>query len=153
MLKKEFEKVDETTEARRLKQYRIIIVAWLGAESLFWITCLYLKLGCFSAITAVQRMSGLTAVAVMILLAVVGLLGRGPFPALMNQRARDVAGGRLTGIWGVVFCYVILPFELFALNTFGVGGLWVMLPPAGVFLGFIGGLDKAAWKKPEASEA
>ena len=66
VLKDEFEKVDATKVARTLKQYRAIMVACLGVESLFWATCLLLKIGCFSEITAAQQMSGLAAVAVMI---------------------------------------------------------------------------------------
>ena len=79
MLKDEFEKVDATRMACTLKQYRAIMVACLGVESLFWATCLLLKIGRFSEIAAAQQMSGLAAVAVMILLAGIGLLGHGPF--------------------------------------------------------------------------
>ena len=79
MIKNEFEKIDATKMALTLKQYRTIMVACLGVESLFWITCLLLKTGNLSEITAGQQMSGLAAVAVMVLLAGVGFLGHGPF--------------------------------------------------------------------------
>ena len=150
MLKNEFEKVDGTKVARTLKQYRTIMVACLGAESLFWTTCLLLKVGNLSEITAAQQMSGLAAVAVMILLAGIGLLGHGP--ASLSRRVRDlicISRGRLLGLlWVWFFCYITEPVGfLFILPKFDGGPLWIMLPPVGVLFGFIGGLEKAASKK------
>jgi hypothetical protein len=150
MLKDEFEKVDATKVTRTLKQYRAIMVACLGMESLFWATCLLLKVGRFSEITAAQQMSGLAAVAVMILLAGIGLFGHGP--ANLGRRVRDlicISRGRLLGLlWVWFFCYVTEPVGfLFILPRFDGGPLWIMLPPAGVLFGFIGGLEKAALKK------
>jgi len=150
MLKSEFEKVDATKVTRTLKQYRAIMVACLGMESLFWATCLLLKVGRFSEITAAQQMSGLAAVAVMILLAGIGLFGHGP--ANLSRRVRDlicISRGRLLGLlWVWFFCYVTEPVGfLFILPRFDGGPLWIMLPPAGVLFGFIGGLEKAALKK------
>ena len=150
VLKDEFEKVDATKVARTLKQYRAIMVACLGVESLFWATCLLLKIGCFSEITAAQQMSGLAAVAVMILLAGIGLFGHGP--ANLSRRVRGlicISRGRLLGLlWVWFFCYVTEPVGfLFILPRFDGGPLWIMLPPAGVLFGFIGGLEKAALKK------
>ncbi len=150
VLKDEFEKVDSTKVARTLKQYRAIMVVCLGVQSLFWATCLLLKIGCFSEITAAQQMSGLAAVAVMILLAGIGLFGHGP--ANLSRRVRDlicISRGRLLGLlWVWFFCYVTEPVGfLFILPRFDGGLLWIMLPPAGVLFGFIGGLEKAAFKK------
>jgi len=146
MLKTEFEKVDETKVARTLKQYRAVMVACLGVESLFWTTCLLLKIGRFSEITAVQQMSGLAAVAVMILLAGIGLSGHGPVS--LSRRVRDlicISRGRLLALLGVwFFFYVAEPAGfLFILPKFDGGPLWLMLPPAGILFGFIGGLGKA----------
>jgi hypothetical protein len=152
MLKAEFEKVDETKVARTLKQYRAVMVACLGVESLFWATCLLLKVGNLSEITTSQQLSGLAAVAVMILLAGIALLGHGPFPVSLGRWARDlicISRGRLLGLlWVWFFCYITEPAGfLFILPKFDGGPLWIMLPPAGVLFGFIGGLEKAALKK------
>jgi hypothetical protein len=150
MLKTEFEKVDGTKVARTLKQYRAVMVACLGAEALFWATCLLLKIGCLSEITTPQQMSGLAAVAVMILLAGIGLFGHGPVS--LSWRVRDlicISRGRLLALLGVwFFCYIIEPIGfLFILPKFDGGPLWIMLPPAGILFGFIGGLEKATSKE------
>ena len=149
-LKTEFEKVDGTTVARRLKQYRIIMVACLGVESLFWTTCLLLKVGNLSEIAAAQQTSGLAAVAVMILLAGIGLSGHGPVS--LSRRVRDlicVSRGRLLVLLWVWFLfYIAEPVGfLFILPHFDGGPLWLMLPPAGLLFGFIGGLEKATAKE------
>jgi hypothetical protein len=150
MLKNEFEKVDGTTAARTLGQYRTIMVACLGVVSLFWATGLLLKIGNLSGITAAQQVSGLAAVAVMILLAGIGLFGHGP--VILSRKVRALictSNGRLVGLlWVWFFCYITEPVGfLFILPKFDGGPLWIMLPPAGILFGFIGGLEKAAWKK------
>jgi hypothetical protein len=150
MLKSEFAKVDATKVANRLKQCQIIMVACLGVESLFWTTCLLLKKGRFSEITAAQQMSGLAAVAVMILLAGIGLSGHSP--VILRRKVRDLictSNGRLLGLlWVWVFGFVIGPVDtFFVLPNYAGGFLWIMLPPAGILFGFIGGLEKAAMKK------
>ena len=149
MLETEFVKVDGTNAVRTLKQYQTIMVTCLGLVSLFWIACLLLKLGNLSEITAAQQMSGLAAVAVMILLAGIGLFGHGP--ASLSRRVRDlicISRGRLLVLLGVWFiCYVAEPVGfLLILPKFDGGALWIMLPPAGILFGFIGGLEKAASK-------
>jgi hypothetical protein len=158
MLKKEFEKADGMKVALTLKQYRTIMVACLGVESLFWATCLLLKVGNLSEITAAQQVSGLAAVAVMILLAGVGLLGHGPFPVGLIRWATDlicISRGRLLALlWVCFFCYITEPAGfLFILPKFDRGPLWIMLPPAGILFGFIGGLEKAGMKKTAAAAA
>ena|SRR5208282_5738971 len=152
MLKAEFEKVDETKVARTLKQYRAIMVACLGVESLFWATGLLLKVGNLSEITAAQQMSGLAAVTAMILLAGIGLLGHGPFPVSLGRWARDlicISRGRLLALlWVWFFGFVVEPVGfLFILPRFDGEPLWLMLPPAGLLFGFIGGLEKATAKE------
>ncbi len=156
MLKSEFEKVDATKVTNLLKQCRIIMVACLGVESLFWTTCLLLKIGRFSEITAAQQMSGLAAVAVMILLAGIGLFGHGP--VILSRKVRALicsSNGRLVGLlWVWFFCYITEPVGfLFILPKFDGGPLWIMLPPAGILFGFIGGLEKAAMKKTAMAAA
>ena len=150
MLKSEFEKVDATKVANKLKQCRIIMVACLGVESLFWTTCLLLKVGNLSEIAAAQQTSGLAAVAVMIMLAGVGLSGHGPVS--LSRRVKDlicISRGRLLALLGVwFFFYVAEPVGfLFILPKFDGGPLWMMLPPAGLLFGFIGGLEKATSKE------
>jgi hypothetical protein len=157
MLKNEFEKVGATKGARNLKQYRTIMVACLGVETLFWAMCLLSKFGHFSEITNAQQMSGLAAIVVMVLLASIGLLGRGPVSVILSRRMRDVichSNNRLMGLMRV--CFIALVTEplvfFFTLPTFGVGGLWVMLPLTGFLYGFIGGLEKASWKKSSMAD-
>jgi hypothetical protein len=155
MLKSEFEKVDAMKVANQLKRCRIIMLVCLGVESLFWTTCLLLKIGRFSEITAAQQMSGLAAVGVMILLASIGLLGHGP--VILSRKVRDlicISNGRLVGLlWVWFFCYITEPVGfLFILPKFDGGPLWIMLPPAGILFGFIGGLEKAAWKKTAVAD-
>ncbi len=146
MLKNEFAKVDGMKVTRTLKQCRAIMIACLVVESLFWTTCLHLKIGCLSEITIPQQMSGLAAVAVMILLAGIGLSGHGP--VRLSRRVRDlicISRGRLLALLGVWFlCYVAEPVGfLLILPKFDGEPLWLMLPPAGILFGFIGGLEKA----------
>ncbi|MGA2685545.1 MAG: hypothetical protein ABSF51_10875 [Verrucomicrobiota bacterium] len=152
MLKNEFEKIGGTKEARNLKPYRTIMVACLGVESLFWAMCILSKLGHFSEITTAQQMSGLAAIAVMVLLASIGLPGQGPVSVILSRRMRDVichSNNRLMGLMSL--CFFALVTEplvfFFTLPTFGVGGLWVMLPLTGFLYGFIGGLEKAGLKR------
>jgi hypothetical protein len=152
MLKNEFEKIGGTKEARDLKPYRTIMVACLGVESLFWAMCLISKFGHFSEITTAQQMSGLAAIAVMVSLASIGLLGHSPVSVILSRRMRDVichSNNRLMGLMSL--CFFALVTEplvfFFTLPTFGVDGLWVMLPLTGYLYGFIGGLEKAGLKK------
>jgi hypothetical protein len=152
MLKNEFEKIGATRGARNLKPYRTIMVACLGVESLFWAMCLLSKFGHFSEITNAQQMSGLAAIAVMVLLASIGLLGHSPVSVILSRRMRDVichSNNRLMGLMSL--CFFALVTEplvfFFTLPTFGVGSLWVMLPLTGFLYGFIGGLEKAGLKR------
>ena len=152
MLKNEFEKVGATKGARNLTRYRTIMLGCLGVESLFWATCLLSKIWHFSEITSAQQISGLVAVVGMVLLAGIGLLGHGPVPVILRRRMRDVichSNNRRMGLMSV--CFFALVTEplvfFFTLPTFGVGGLWVMLPSTGILFGFIGGLENAAREK------
>jgi hypothetical protein len=150
MLKAEFEKVDGTKVTRTLKQYRAVMITCLGVESLFWTACLLLKIVRFSEITAAQQMSGLAAVAVMILFAGIGLFGHGP--DILSRKVSALictSNRRLVGLlWVWFFCYVAEPVGfLFILPKFDGAPLWIMLPPAGILFGFIGGLEKAASKE------
>jgi hypothetical protein len=147
MLKNEFEKVAGTKQASILKRTQIIFAACLGAYSMTGVTFLLFN----PELTSVQRMSVLAAVAVMNMLAGIGLLlGHRFFPAILNQRMRGVicfSGCALLVLWLVTFCYVVLPRVDFTVGQLVVAVLWATMAPTGVLFGFIGGLEKAAWKK------
>jgi len=69
---------------------------------------------------------------------------------------RDVichSNNRLMGLMSL--CFFALVTEplvfFFTLPTFGVDGLWVMLPLTGFLYGFMGGLEKAGLKRSSAA--
>ncbi len=149
MLNNEFEKVDGIKEFGAWRLIQIILFAGLGVISLFITACVIFKLGSFSEISSSQQMSGLTAVAVMILLAGGGYLGHGFFPIILNKRMRDVRGlssGVLMVIWWAVFFNIILPRFAFTTSQLGATLLWGFAAPFGAFAGFVAGLGKA-WRK------
>ena len=147
MLKNEFEKVDGAKELRAWRQIQIIFFAGFGVISLFMAACVIFKLGNFSEISPAQQMSGLAAVAVMILIAGSGYLGHGFFPVILNKRMRDaicISSGMLTAIWWAVFFNVILPRFAFTTSQLDVAFLWGFAAPLGAFAGFVTGLETAA---------
>ena len=106
MLKNEFEKVDGAKELRAWRLIQIIFFAGMGVISLFIAACVIFKLGSFSEISPSQQMSGLVAVAVMVLLAGGGYLGHGFFPVILNKQMRDaicISNGVLLVIWWIDF--------------------------------------------------
>lgn len=149
MREKEFEKADGAKQTRQWKQTQIMLVACLGIiSSVMAIIALF-----HPELTSTQRMSMLTAVAVMNGLAGAGWLGHGFFPAISNQRVRDaigISGSTLTVLWAVVFCHVVLPRADFTMSQLMVAMLWAMMAPAGVLVGLIVGLEKSALKRVEA---
>jgi hypothetical protein len=149
MLKNEFEKVDGAKELRAWKQIQIIFFAGLGGISLFIAACVIFKLGSFSEISPSQQISGLAAVAVMILLAGGGYLGCGFFPVILNKRMRDaiyISSGVLMVIWWAVFFNIILPRFAFTMSQLDMTILWGFAAPFGAFAGFVVGLGKA-WRR------
>ena len=147
MLKNEFEKVDGAKELRAWRLIRIIFFAGLGVISLFITACVIFKLGSFSEISPSQQISGLAAVAVMILLAGGGYLGHGFFPVILNKRMRDaicISSGVLMMIWWAAFFNIILPRFAFTTNQLDVVILWGFAAPFGALAGFVTGLEKAA---------
>ena len=147
MMKNEFEKVDGAKELRAWKQIQIISFAGLGVISLFIAACVIFKLGSFSEVSPSQQMSGLIAVAVMILLAGGGYLGCGFFPVILNKRMRDAicnSSGVLLVIWWVIFFNVILTRFDFTMSQLFVTIFWGFAVPFGAFAGFVTGLEKAA---------
>ena len=92
-------------------------------------------------------MSGLIAVAVMILLAGGGYLGCGGCPETLNKRMQDVicnSSGVLLVIWWVIFFNVILTRFDFTMSQLFVTIFWGFAVPFGAFAGFVTGLEKAA---------
>jgi VanZ family protein len=147
MLKNEFEKVDGAKELRPWKQIQIIFFAGLGVISLFIAACVIFKPGGFSEATLAEQMSGLAAVAVMILLAGGGYLGCGFFPVILNKRMRDAicnSSGVLLVIWWVIFFNVILTRFDFTMSQLFVTIFWGFGVPFGAFAGFVTGLEKIA---------
>ena len=149
MMKNEFEKVDGARELRAWKQIQIISFTGLGVISLFIAACVIFKLGSFSEVSPSQQMSGLAAVAVMILLAGGGYLGHGFFPIVLNKRMRDaicISSGVLMVIWWAVFFNIILPRFALTTNQLDVAILWGFGAPFGAFASFVVGLGKA-WRR------
>jgi hypothetical protein len=149
MLKNEFEKVDGAKELRAWRLIQIISFAGLGVISLFIAACVIFKLGSFSEVSSSQQMSGLAAVAVMILLAGGGYLGRGFFPVILNKRMRDaicISSGVLLVIWWAAFFNIILPRFALTTNQLDVAILWGFATPFGAFASFVVGLGKA-WRR------
>jgi len=147
VMKNEFEKADGTKELRAWKQIQIIFFAGLGVISLFIAAIIIFKPGGLSEATLAEQMSGLTAVAVMILLAGGGYLGCGFFPVILNKRMRDAIGnssGVLLAIWWVIFFNVILTCFDFTMSQLFVTIFWGFGVPFGAFAGFVTGLEKAA---------
>lgn len=152
MLNNEFEKVDGIKELRAWRLIQIIFFSGLGVISLFITACVIFKLGSFSEISPSQQISGLAAVAVMILLAGGGYLGHGFFPGILNKRMRDaicISSGVLMMIWWAVFFNIILSRFAFTTNQLDVAILWGFAAPFGAFAGFIVGLEKA-WRRNSA---
>jgi hypothetical protein len=146
MLKNEFNKMDRTTKAGEWKRLQIIIFASLCVVSVVTTALILFN----SELDSRQRLSGLAAVAVMILLAGLGQWSHGFFPAILNQRVRDaivISACALIVLWLAVLAYVVLPHVDFTLSQFVVAVVWGLALMTGGLWGFIGGLEKAAWKK------
>ena len=147
LMKNEFEKVDGAKELRAWERIQIIFFAGLGVISSFIAAVIIFKPGGFSAATLAEQMSGLAAVAVMILLAGGGYLGCGFFPVILTKRMRDAicnSSGVLLVIWWAIFFNVILTRFDFTMSQLFVTIFWGFGVPFGVFAGFVTGLEKAA---------
>jgi hypothetical protein len=152
MRKNEFGKADATKQTCQWKQTQIILLACLGmVSSVMAIIALF-----HPELTSAQRMSMLTAVAVMNGLAGTGWWGHGFFPAVPNQRVRNaicISGSTLMALWVVVFCHIVLPRADFTVSQLMVAILWAMTAPVGVLLGLIVGLEKSALRKVAAFDS
>jgi len=152
MLKPEFEKVEETKEARESKRSQIALIFSL---------CMFLLLFAAyflfdSELTSGQRMSGLAAVATTVLFVYIGHLGYRLFPVILNWRARLITG--LSGyllyvLWVVVFVHIILPRLDFTVSQLFMAICWASTVPLGFLDGIILGLEKAAVKKTAMADS
>jgi hypothetical protein len=146
MRKNEFGKADAVKQTCQWKQTQIILVACLGMiSSVMAIIALF-----HPELTSAQRLSMLTAVVTMNVLAGAGWWGHGVFPAIPNQRVRDaicISSSTLMALWAVAFCHLVLPRADFTVSQLMVAILWAMTAPVGVLVGLIVGLEKSALKK------
>jgi hypothetical protein len=143
----EFKKMEKAEAERKWKESQI----WLGAI-LGW-----LQLLVFGAIlvnpymTFGQRMAGLAAMAVSVLLVGVVGLNHRLLPVIPNRRTRAVigfvAGVVPASIWVLVFGHFFLTGHEFPFGHYLVTLLWVSCPPLAVCLGLILGFETAARKK------
>lgn len=150
VLQKEFTKVEETKEAREWKRNQILL--WVGTSlgSLVMGSLVLFKIGAFSEATSVQQLSGLAAVATMILLILGGRLSHGIFPVILAKRIRDaicISAALLLALWAMVFVHLILPRYDFTIGQLLVMTLWAVVLPAGAIVGFIWGIEVGARKK------
>ncbi len=156
MLKNEFEKAEGAKEFRAWGKIQIIYSIGLCYFSLFIVACIIFKLGSFSEISPAQQMSGLAAVAMMILLAGGGYCGHGLFPVILNKRMRNaicISSGALTAFWWVTFLSVILPSFDFTTSQLDVAFLWGFAAPFGALAGFVTGFQRAAHRQTTAIDS
>ncbi|MDB6020720.1 MAG: hypothetical protein JWQ04_577 [Pedosphaera sp.] len=152
MLKSEFDKIGAAKEARAVKQAQIMIVGSLIAVSGFaiFITALLLfRIGNFSELTSRQQMSGLTAVALMLLFGFGGRLSYRFFPCIGRKRVRDavcVSGAVLLALWWTIFFWVIAQRYEYTIGQLCLAVVWCFAMPFGGLLGLCAGIESAARK-------
>ena len=102
--------------------------------------------------TTGQLLSNLAALATFAGLIWAGRLGYRRFPVIDSKRTRDVIGGVAVGVvalWWGVFLRVSAPRYDFTMMGFLATFMWVFFTPAGVWLGVVLGMDRAARKQGE----
>lgn len=143
LLNNEFKK--ETIEERDWKLNQIIVAGCMGLVT----SVIAVALSKNGGITAAQRISGLTALAVFNLLMVGGRLSYRLFPVISNHRTRNavfVSGGALVAIWLTIFFNVVLLRFNYSVSQLVLAALWGMTMPAGMLGGLIAGIETAARK-------
>lgn len=143
----EFKKIEEAEAERKWKEGQIWLGAILGLLQLIGIGAVLVN----PYMTFGQRMAGLTAMAVSILLVgVVGLNYR-LLPVIPNRRTRSVIGfvsGVVpASVWVLIFGHFFLTGHEFPFGHYLVTLLWVNCPPLAMCLGLILGFETAARKK------
>ena len=155
LLNNEFEKVRGVEEIRDWKTEQFLFVGSLSVISLFIAGLLVFKIGSLKEITSAQQMSGLLALAVMVLLAIGGRLSCGFFPVFRSKRTREavcISVGVLAVSFEVIFFNVVLPRVDYTVSQLAVAVLWAMMTPVGILGGLIAGIETAAWKNSSASQ-
>lgn len=145
-IKKEFEKVEETTNARLRKFMDVFVMGFATVIPLWVGDRVYFKTGGFSQATASERISALAAVALFGLLLWGGRLGYQLLPVIRSKRNRDVIFGAsvaLIIIWCVVFLNLVVPRYEYTRDQFITAILWGLLIPAGLALGLCWGREAA----------
>jgi len=145
----EFEKADETHDARKWKLTNAFLMIFTIVLPLF-MSVIVIKRASVIDMTAAQELSSLAAMAVFSLLAWAGRLSHGIFPIFANRRMRDaigILGGLLLALWWIVFMRLIVPHHDFIMSQFLVVFLWAFFTPAGVWVGWYWGIEVAARKK------
>lgn len=142
----QFEIADKECE---MKWTRILHIVFWSLFLLFFGGGLLLKKGGFSEMTAVERMSGLTAMALSYLLSCSGFLGRKIFPIILNK-AKRVAICASCGVVIALWVMIFLVRVDCNMEQFTIEFLWAFVVPVGALSGLSSGLEIAAWKKTAA---
>ena len=152
MLKDEFGKNKITKEMRDWKLVEKLFAGGLSAISLL-VTLMVLlsRIGSLDYnLTSAQQMSVLTALALMIALAVGGRLSYRLFPVISSKRVRDaisISGGIAVATMEIYWFNFVLPQHDYTVSHVAVAALWILLLPYGILGGLISGIETAAWKK------
>lgn len=99
--------------------------------------------------TTGQLASSLSAVATFALLVWGGRLGHRWFPVIVAKRTRNVMSCVMVGVvalWWGVFLREIAPRYDFTMMGFVAAFLWAFFTPAGIWLGLVFGMERAARK-------
>lgn len=147
MVRKEFEKVEETMEQRQWKQGQIWSGSILGLLQLVVIGVVLFN----SEMTSGQKLSGLAAIAMSVLLVLAaGRLSCRLVPAIRAKRNRTAViliSGVPAIIWCLVFGCFFLTGQEFPFGQWLATVLWVSCPPLALYLGLIWGIETAARQK------
>jgi cation transport ATPase len=149
VVRAEFEKADETHEARKWKLTNAFLMVFTIVLPLF-MSVIVINRASVIDMTATQELSSLAAMAVFFSLAWAGRLSQGIFPVIANRRIRDAIsalGSLLLAVWWIVFMRLIVPRHDFVMSQFLVAFVWAFFLPAGMWVGWLWGMEAAARRK------
>jgi len=121
--------------------YFIVCIAFL-----FFGGMVFFKVGNFSTMTSIERISGQTACVLSCLLCSSGLFGRRIFPIILNKTKRTAICVSLVAPW-VIWFMIFLANVNCGMGQFVAEFLWAFVVPVGALTGLISGLEKAAAQK------
>ena len=154
VIKEEFMKIDNEQSMRKWKLMEIAVGVFATLFPLWLVaTLLWFKTGPFVDLTPGQQVSGLMAVLLFALLAWCGWLGYKVFPVVHSKRARGVIATLCVApvmVWWYVFIAVIAQRCDFTMSQFGVALLWAFVTPAGLMMGLLWGMERAARRRTRA---